>query len=114
MFGNDRCCPKLGVSSFVIVWDSSGQSNDFFSCGSGEPSFALFDSLLEFLGDGVFASLFLGSPVPVWTDRFDKNFGDFWCCLFSPLADLDWLDRRFNGPAEAPCNPKVSSTRFDR
>src|SRR5438132_9143978 len=67
------------------------------SYGSGEPSSALFDSFLEFLGDSVFASLFLGSPVPVWTDRFDKNLGDFWSCLLSDFPDLNLLGRRFRG-----------------
>src|SRR2546422_2443397 len=56
-----------------------------------------FDFFLEFLGDGVFASLFLRSPVPVWTDRFDKNLGDFWSCLLSDFPDLNLLGRRFRG-----------------
>src|SRR5207245_9518662 len=75
---------------------------------------ALFDFFLEFLGDGVFASLLLRSPVPVWTDRFDKNLGDFWSCLLSDFPDLNLLGRRFRGLCQVPCYPEISSHGFER
>src|SRR5207247_3000465 len=96
IFRNDKSSPKPGLSSPIVVGDQSSQSDDTFSHGSGKPSFAFLQSLLEFLGNSFFASLFLCSPVPVRTDRFDIDFRDFWSSLLGDLPNIDMFFFLFN------------------